>query len=358
VQEDGKTRIREKYIVSAPVSGQLVRIEHKPGDPCTANTLLAVILPGDPAILDARARAEANARVQAAEAALQRAESSAEQARINHDLSASKYKRVQELRPTLAVSQDEFDRTQSEYLATGQAIKTARFEVEIAHFELEMARAAVSQFAESNDEVKVEPFEIRSPISGKVIRVFQESAKVVTVGTHLVELGDPQNLEIEVDVLSTDAVRIRPGAELSVEHWGGGSPLSARVRVIEPGAFTKISSLGVEEQRVNIIADFNEPPERLTALGDGYRIEARITVAELDQALLIPNSSLFRHQREWHVLKVVDNEAVLQPVSIGLQNESHANVLSGLTPGDQVIVYPSDEISPGTQVRLASRGGG
>lgn len=351
VQEDGKTRIREKYIVSAPVTGRLSRIELKAGDRCSESTLLAVILPSDPAMLDARAQAEAEARVQAAESALQRAASNAEQTRITHELNTTKFERASRLLPSRAISQDEYDIAESEMLASAQAIKTANFEQEIAKFELELARAAVSQFSDEETEA-VAPFEIFAPISGKVLRVFEESSTVVSVGEPLLELGDPQNLEIEIDVLSTDAVRIRPGAELVIDHWGGGAPLSGNVRVIEPAAFTKISSLGVEEQRVNIIADFNEPPERLAALGDGYRVEARITVDRLDQALTIPNSALFRHQREWHVLSVVDGRAALQPVSIGLQSETHTQILEGLQADDTVILYPSDSLTPGTNVTV------
>lgn len=351
VHEDGKTRIREKFTVSAPVSGRLSRIELDPGDLIEEGTLLAVILPSDPAILDARSQAEAAARVQAASAALQRAESSAEQARITHELNTTKYERAQQLKATNAISRDELDTTRSKYLASGQAVNTARFDVDIARFEVAMAQAAVRQFTDREEDADVQPFEIRSPVSGKVIRVFQESSKVVTVGAPLVELGDPQNLEIEVDVLSTDAVQIPLGAELTVEHWGGQAPLEGVVRVIEPGAFTKVSALGVEEQRVNVIADFTETPERIAALGDGYRVEARITVTELDRALLVPNSALFRHQGKWHVFKIVDKAAVLQPVQLGLQNDSHAEVIVGLAQEDQVVLYPSDDLTPGAKVK-------
>ncbi len=356
VQEDGKTRIREKYTVSAAVSGRLARIELREGDEIQAEeTLLAVILPSDPAMLDARARTEANARVQAAEARLQRSESNLAQVKIKLDLSNAKYERAKRLLPTKALSKEEFDIVKTEYLASVQAVETAKFEAEIARFELEMARAAAKQFTETELEAPVKPFEIYAPVSGKVLRVFEESATVVTDGTPLLEVGDPQNLEIEIDVLSTDAVRIQPGAQLTVEHWGGESPLQANVRVIEPAAFTKISSLGVEEQRVNIIADFVEVKERLQSLGDGYRVEARITVAEIDNTLLIPNSALFRFQRQWHVFAVENQRAVLRQVDVGLQNESHSQILQGLNQADQVIVYPSDQIKTKARVKTVSR---
>ena len=351
VQEDGKTRIREKYIVSAPVSGRVSRIELDAGDHCSEETLLAVILPSAPAFLDARARAEANARVQAAKAALQRAESASEQAVINNDLANTKFERAERLRPSNAISENEYDIARTEQLATRQAIKTARFDVEIAEFEFAMANAAAQQFAEPVDDEAVEPFEIMAPIAGRVLRVIQQSSAVVAVGTPLIELGDPRNLEIEIDVLSTDAVRIKPGAKLTIEHWGGESPLQGYVRVIEPGAFTKISSLGVEEQRVNVIADFNEPPDRIASLGDGYRVETRIVVNELADVLLIPNSALFRHQRQWHVLTIADGKANLQPVEIGLQNETQTQIINGLRVDDEVIVYPSDTLEPGSAVR-------
>jgi HlyD family secretion protein len=357
VQEDGKTRIREKYVVSAPVSGRLSRIELKAGDRCDLNSLLAVILPSDPAMLDARARAEAIAQVQAAEATLQRAVASAEQTKIAHELNTAKLNRSQSLRPSQAISQEEYDIARTESQASALAIKTANFDVEIAQFELEMARAAAHQFSDDMTSDKastsVSPFEIFAPISGKVLHVFEKSSTVVAVGAPLIEIGDPHNLEIEIDVLSTDAVRIAPGAELTIEHWGGTSPLVGNVRVIEPGAFTKISSLGVEEQRVNIIADFNEPPERLATLGDGYRVEARITVNELDRALQIPNSALFRHQRQWHVLAIEAGRAVLRAVTIGLQNETHTQIIDGLVADERVIIYPSDTLQPGARVMTA-----
>ncbi|TWT51106.1 Macrolide export protein MacA [Rubripirellula amarantea] len=351
VQEDGKTRIREKYTVSTPVSGRVSRIELDAGDYCTEETLLAVILPSDPAILDARARAEALARVKAAESAVERARSHAAQAKINFQLNEEKFKRAEKMLPSRAVSQTEYDIAKAELLGSVQAIETARFDQEIAAYEFEMAKAAVRQFSGDDAEAAAEPFEIYSPISGRVLNVIHESSAVVGVGTPLIELGDPSNLEIEIDVLSTDAVQIKTGCEMTIEHWGGSAPLVGYVRVVEPAAFTKVSSLGVEEQRVNVIADFDESPERIAALGDGYRVEARITVDEIDNALLIPNSALFRHNRKWHVLSIVDGEAKLQQVNIGMQNDTHTQIIDGLVDGDRVIVYPSDSLHPGTPVK-------
>jgi len=350
VQEDGKTRIREKYIVSAPVAGRLSRIELKAGDEvCDEGSLIAVILPAEPTMLDARSKAQAQARVEQAESAVKRAEAGAQQVRVNYELSKTKFERAQRLKDSNAISRDEFDIAQAEYLSATQATRTTKFDQEIAKYEWDMAKATLLQFT-AEGESNSKPFEIFAPVCGKVLRVFQESATALNVGTPLIEMGDPQNLEIEIDVLSTDAVRIKPGSQLAIEHWGGDSPLRGTVRVIEPAAFTKVSSLGVEEQRVNIIADFSESPERLASLGDGYRVEARITVDQLNNVLLIPNSALFRHQREWHVFRIVDNRALMQPVKIGLQNESQTQILEGLNPKDEVILYPSDAISSNTKV--------
>ncbi|QEF98960.1 Macrolide export protein MacA [Stieleria maiorica] len=355
VVEDGKTRIREKYTVSAPVSGRLSRIELREGDYIDVRRLLAVILPSDPALLDQRSLAEAQARVQAAEAAVLRADSRERQAEIDFDLSRTKFERAQRLMPQNGISRDEYDIAESVMLADKQAIETAAFDAEISRFELKLAKAALDQFEGEDPNVQVSPFEIFSPIEGRVLRVLEKSSTVVAVGTPLIEVGDPRNLEMEIDVLSTDAVKIRSGAEVTIEHWGGQSPLRGSVRVVEPGAFTKISSLGVEEQRVNVIADFNEPPDRIASLGDGYRIEARITVKQLDNALLIPNNALFRYEQQWHVLVVQDGAAQLRKVEVGVQNESHAEIVSGLAEGERVIEYPSDQLEPGTPVTVVAK---
>ncbi len=354
VQEDGKTRIREKYVVSSPVAGRLSRIELKPGDDiCGDGNMIALIMPADPTMLDARSQAQAEARVEQARAALNRSQANSEQMQINHELSQSKYERAERLMESKAISQNEYDSARSEFLANTQAVRTTKFDSEIAEFELKMAEAAMLQFSDDEGPI-VEPFEVTSPISGTVLRVFQESATVVGVGTPLIEIGDPQNLEIEIDVLSTDAVRIQPYAELTIEHWGGGEPLKGNVRTVEPAAFTKVSSLGVEEQRVNVIADFREPKEQLASLGDGYRVEARVTINELKNVLMVPNSALFRYQRKWHVFTIVDGVAQMKAVDIGAQNESHTQILTGLEQRDEVIIYPSDQIRVGVKVRRSN----
>lgn len=350
IQEDGKTRIREKYIVSTPVAGRLSRIELKPGDLVSDDgQRIAVILPGQPAMLDARAKAQAEARVEQANASVKRAAAAAEQVKVDFELARIKFERAENMIASKAISTDEYDVARTQFFSLQQRLRTIEFDEEIARYELETAKAALLQFS---DDAKVagQPFEVFAPVYGRVLRVFQESATVVNVGTPLIELGDPQNLEMEIDVLSTDAVRIRPGSTLMVQHWGGDQPLKGTVRVVEPAAFTKVSSLGVEEQRVNVIADFDEPKERLRTLGDGFRVEAEITVKRLNNVLQIPNSSLFRHQREWHVFVVEDDIAVMKPVEIGAQNETQTQIVDGLAMDNEVILYPSDAITSQTRI--------
>lgn len=355
VQEDGKTRIQDKYIVSTPVAGRLSRIELRPGDEaCGEENLIAVILPAEPAMLDARAKAQAESRVEQAKAAGKRSAAAAKQVQINFELAKSKYERSKKLIKSKAVSRDEYDVVRSEYLALSQSIRTIAFDQEIAKYELKTAQAALLQFSDDS-KVAGKPFEVYAPVCGKVLQVFQESATVVDVGMPLIELGDPKNLEMEIDVLSTDAVQIRPGSKLKVKHWGGKRPLSGTVRVVEPAAFTKISSLGVEEQRVNVIADFDESGAALFSLGDGFRVEAEITVDELPNVVQVPNSTLFRYQRKWHVFVVENGVALMKPVGIGVQNETHTAIESGLSQGDEVILYPSDNINDKSKVVRSDR---
>jgi HlyD family secretion protein len=361
VDEDGRTRIREKYVVSTPLAGRLLRINMDPGDPVQAgDTLLATIEPRDPELLDARAIAQAEARVSAAESAVKKTEPMLEQARIDLGNAETQLARLRE--SLGSVTESELDDAEARYHAASEELRSSKYAQEIAEFELQQARAALLR-SRPND---VSPGEsttgeqangnswnhtILAPISGRVLRVFQESSAVVTAGMSLLELGDPNDLEVEIDVLSSDAVKIKPGARVMLEHWGGDHVLHGRVRLVEPSGFTKISTLGVEEQRVNVIVDLTDPLEVRATLGDGFRVEARIVVAEADNVLRIPASSLFRPGKGWAVFKVVNNRAVETPVEVGFQNGLEAEITSGLAEGDQVIVHPSDQIADGVQVR-------
>jgi HlyD family secretion protein len=349
VTAEGKTRIKERYVVSAPLGGQLLRLRHRPGDPVSpGQTVLATIEPGDPSLLDARSRAEIEAKVKATEAARQQADAGLKRAQSAHQLAARQWERVRGL--GAAASADERDTAEGKERVAADEVRAAEFAVRVAEFEHEQAKAArVRVQPRLSAEAEQERFDIRSPIGGLVLRVFQESAAVVSGGTKLLELGDPRDLEMEIDVLSTDAVKMRPGARVIVDHWGGPEPLAGRVRVVEPAGFLKVSALGVEEQRVNVIADFTDPLEKRKPLGDAYRVEARIVISE-GEAVKVPAGGLFRRGGGWACFAVRDGRAKLTDVAVGRTNGLDTEVLSGLGEGDAVVVHPSDRVKDGGRV--------
>ena len=353
VDEEGKTRIRERYVVSAPLAGSLLRVQLKAGSPVVAGqTTLAVLEPGDPAFLNVRERAEAEARVQAAEAAKQQADARAAAARREYDLASATLARVRKAHAAGAGSIEDLQTAEAREQVRAEEIRAAQFAVKVAAFELELTKAALVR-SEPKSALPPEDrrLDIRSPVDGKVLRVFQESAAVVTPGTRILELGDPADLEMVIEVLSTDAVRIAPGNRVVVERWGGDEPLTGRVRLVEPAAFLKVSALGVEEQRVNVIADFLDPPERRKTLGDAYRVEARIVVWEADDVVKVPAGALFRGPGGgWGVFAVRDGRARLTPIDIGRSNGVEAQVRAGLAPGNRVILHPSDRVQDGGRV--------
>jgi len=358
VDEDGKTRIREKYVVSAPLAGRLLRIDMDAGDPVEAGkTLLATIEPRDPELLDARTIAQAEARVRMAEATLKKMEPMMEQVRAAQAFAEAELARYRAA--GTAVSKSELENAEYEYRRTSEEQRSMRIQEEIARFELEQAQAALLRTRPRDDEEgdgKANgnngwTFTIYSPINGQVLRVLQESAAVVTAGTPLLELGDPRDLEAEIDVLSRDAVKVHPGAKVWFEHWGGDRDLQGRVRLVEPSGFTKISTLGVEEQRVNVIVDFVDPPEERTTLGDGFRVEARIVIDEAEDVVKVPTSALFRVGKDSAVFQVKDDAVEQVIVKIGRQNGLEAEVIEGLAPGDRVVIHPSDQVEAGVRVR-------
>ena len=359
VDEDGQTRIKERYIVSAPLAGRLGRIGLHPGDAVEAGkTVLATVQAADPTLLDARAVAESEARVKATSAAVDRASAELEKAQAEHRYAAGELGRVSRLYETRAATRNELDAAELKERATAENLRAARFAVQVARYELEQARAALLHGQpEANSAAGTAhpaPFSVPAPITGRVLRVMQESSAVVTPGTPLLEVGDPADLEVEVDVLSRDAVRIRPGAKVFLEEWGGGQSLAGRVRVVEPAAFTKVSALGVEEQRVWVIADFADPPAQRPSLGDRYRVDARVVVWEGQSVLKVPVGALFRRGDAWAVFCVVKGRAALRSVTVGQRNDSEAEVVEGLREGDAVVLYPSDRVADG--VAVAGRG--
>jgi HlyD family secretion protein len=317
--------------------------------------------------------------VKAAEAALRQAEPNLESARVKQAHDEEELGRVRKAYQGNAVPESELDMAEMAYRQSSEALRSARIDTEIASFELEQARAALlrsrpreteettptaaadnttpksAQLSIENGNGAHEPngwnFPIYSPINGRVLRVLQESSAVVMPGTPLVELGDPGDLEVEIDVLSRDAVKIKPGDLVLLEHWGGQKPLEGRVRTIEPSGFTKISTLGVEEQRVWVIADLDAPKDQRQTLGDGFRVEARIVIDEAKDVLRVPTSSLFRIGDDYAVFRVDGDVVHEQKVKVGRQNGMEAEILAGLKQGDTIVLHPSDQIDDGVKVR-------
>jgi HlyD family secretion protein len=352
VDEDGRTRIRERYVVSAPLSGQLRRIELHAGDAVAAGrTVVASVDPVEPGLIDARTRAQLEARLRAAAAQLDLAGPRVERARAAHELAQLDLTRTVTLADQRAVARQELDRAREVARAAAEDLRAAEYARQIAGFELEQTRAALARSAPGGPPADCAgEWRIVSPIDGYVLRVWNEDAGFVPPGTRLLELGDPTDLEVEIDVLSSDAVRIRPGARVLFEHWGGDTPLEGRVRVVEPAGFLKISALGVEEQRVNVIADFTTPPAQRRALGDAYRVEARIVVREADDVLKVPVGALFRSRGAWAVFTLRGGRARLVPVEIGPGNGRETEIRRGLAEGVDVIVHASDKVDDGVAV--------
>ncbi len=352
VDEEGKTRVKERYVVSAPLGGRLLRITLDPGDPVSAGqTLLASIEPAIPEMLDRRALAQSEAQVRAADASLSRTQAQFERAGQADAQAQANLERLKELFAQQMVSQQEYDDALFARRMAADDLRSARFAVQVARSELAQAKAALLRIRQGGTSAAKDLFPLEAPVDGQVLRVLQESATVVTAGTPLVEVGNPQSLEVVVDVLSSDAVRVRPGNRVLMEQWGGGEALEGRVRRVEPAAYTKVSALGVEEQRVDVIVDLSDPVEKRPNLGDGYRVEARIIVWTGENILKIPSGALFRHEGQWAVFAVQDGRARLHRLHIGHTNGVETEVLDGLAESQPVIIHPSDKVHDGGRVK-------
>jgi len=350
IEEAGRTRVRDRYVVLAPLGGDLARIALRPGDKIERGTMLARIVPQAPALLDPRSRAEATARLGTAQAASQQARANVAHAELALEHTRGDAERMKTLGARGAVSPDEAAHTEFELKLRAQEVASARFGAEVAAHEVEMARAVLARYGDAAKGG--EAFEIVSPIAGRVLRVMQSSAGTVLPSTPLLELGDPAELEVVVDVLTEDAVTIPPRAKVVLDRWGGPWPLAAHVRLVEPSAFTRLSALGVEEQRVSVVIDFDEPVERRTELGDGYRVEARIVTWEKDGVTVVPASAVFRQGEGWAVFVATLGRAQRRMVGVGRRNASEVQIVSGLSVGDRVVLHPSDKVEDG--VRIAS----
>ncbi len=351
VEEEARTRVRERYVIHAPVSGQLRRIDLHVGDPVQAGAVVASLDPALPAVLDPRSRAETEARAAAARAELARREAGSRQAAAEAELAVAEFARLDGLVARGLVSQREFDQAQASLRAREAARRAAESAVQVGRYDLEAARAALRFTAAGGGGKPVGTVTLRSPVEGRVLRLHQESAGVVAAGQALLEVGDPRDLEVESEVLSRDAVRLEPGGRVRLERWGGDAALEGLVRTVEPTGFTKVSALGIEEQRVRVIVDIRSPPEAWRRLGDGYRVDARFLVHERADALTVPTSALFRHDGGQAVFVVEGGRARLRPVTTGEGGGLLTEITLGLETGETVIAHPGEALGDGVRVR-------
>jgi HlyD family secretion protein len=349
-QEEGRTRLKERYAVVAPVAGMLRRVALREGDAVRAGQVLAELDPATAALLDPASRARLRAEADAASAAVRAAQGRISAAAAAERQARRERERLEGMVASGAVSPNQFD-------AAVAAANGAAAELEAARAEEAAARqrelAVRSALGEEGRPGGGAALALVSPVDGVVLRRHLESAMPVSAGTVVLEVGDPRALEIEVEALSTDAVRVRAGQGARVLRWGGEGTLAARVQRVEPGGFTKVSALGVEEQRVRVILDFDEPGERWAALGDGYRVEVEFITWQSDDVLQVPAPALFRLDGRWMVYVDEGGRARPREVAVGERNAEAAQVLSGLEAGERVVAYPDERIADGVRVRAA-----
>lgn len=345
IDEEARTRVKDRFTVSSPLAGVLTRITLKVGDQLEVGSRIAELRPSRPLLLDARSKAQAEANIKSAEATLKQAQAALDAAKAELELAVKEHNRAKTLFQGKHISQEQVDAAATREIAAKAAHDSAEFGRQAAEFQLQMARAALIE-----EDGELQAIEIRSPVAGAVLRVYRESEGPVMPGEMLVEIGDPASLEVVVDLLSSDAVRVKPGMSVSIERWGGDEPLEGSVRRVEPAGFTKVSSLGVEEQRVNVIIDFVGKPEQWTRLGDAFRVEARVITSERKGVIKVPTGAIFNTPEGTAVFVVAEGKARLTRVDLGDRNGLEAEVLSAINEGDTVVVHPSDEISDGTGV--------
>ena len=349
VSDDGKTRVRDRYVVAAPLAGHVARVQLEVGDPVKQGQVLAELTPTAPAFQDARTQRELRERIGAAEAQLARARAEALKTQAQRDQTRADRDRQARLSKEGFVSNTAREQAELALKTAERAVEAARFAEEAARYDLAQARAALTRY-EGNTPTAAWP--VASPVSGAVLRIVQQSEGPVALGAPLIEIADPRSLEAVVDVLSQEAVAIRPGMPARVELGQGDAPLAARVRLVEPAAFTKVSALGVEEQRVNVVLDFAEALDRVQTLGDGFRVEAHIVVYRQDSAVKVPVGALFRDGAGPALFVVEGARARKRAVKSARRNGVEATIEEGVQPGERVVVYPSDALKDGSRVEV------
>ena len=352
IAEEGKTRVHDVYVISAPVMGRMRRIDLHVGDPVVAlDTIVAEIEPVDPSFLDPRSEAEAQANVRAAESAETEARAEVDRAQAELDFAHTEFDRARELIQRALIAQAEVDSAERSYRTRRAALLTAQAVLDRRTYELERARAQLLSPVETQPgRNECACIDLRSPVDGEILQLLEQSEVVVTAGTPLVELGNARDLEIVIDLLSADAVRVEAGQRVIIDGWGGNQALEGRVRLVEPFGYTKVSALGIEEQRVNVVVDIVSPPAEWERLAHGYQIDARIVLAERDGVLKIPLTALFRDGSDWAVFVAEDGRARLRRVSVTERTDVEAAVSNGLDEGEVVILHPSDRVEDGVRV--------
>lgn len=343
VDEDGETRAHDRFTLAAPIAGRLSRIELHEGDEVCPDSVIATI---SPLPLDAREAAEIRARIRASEARKSEAEQQVARWENDHAQAQRDLNRARALVKDRIIARQELEQAESKQVSTAKELEAAKFRVQSAAADVERESAGLISVEGLHNQVS-KLVAIRPGACSRILRILEKSERVVPYGTPLVVLSNPNKIEIVVDLLSADAVRVKPGAPVIIENWGGPKPLRARVRTIEPYGFTKVSALGIEEQRANVIADFVDPPN---GLGDGYRIDARIVIWESSNVLKIPASALFRVGQEWKVFVIDNGRARLLPVEVGHRNTSEAEIITGLTEGASVILHPTNDLRDDARV--------
>jgi HlyD family secretion protein len=357
IDEQGRTRVRDAYVVSTPVAGRLLRVEVDPGDEVVrGQTVVAQMLPANPAALDVRTREQARASVAAAEAALRLAHAEFSKAVADKDFADEELARNNRLAEQGIASQASLDLARSGARKAAAAMDTAEAAIAMREAELANARAHLIGFddrrlaAALDDSVSAE-IPLTAPATGRILRIMQQSETTLAAGTQIMEIGNVEDdLEILVELLSTDAVQVRPGDRVIIANWGGDGDLEGKVERVDPFGFTKFSALGVEEQRVNTVIRFESGREKYRGLGHGFRVEVSIVIWENEDAVIVPSSSLFRIGGDWAVFVVADGYARQRKVEIGRNNGIDAQVLGGIEPEETVIVYPSSSIADGAKV--------
>jgi HlyD family secretion protein len=348
IDEEGETRVRKRFVISAPVAGQVGRIDLEPGDQVErGKTIIAVFNPAAPVLLDARSRAEAEANINVAQSNLGRARAELARALALEQQSRSDLKRVRALAEKQVASRQSVETAETQVRTAEEAVKAAQFSIDVAEHEVAMAKARLLSLSSNASS---QPIIVQSPVDGVVLKRLRESEAVVPAGEPLVEIGNPGQLEIVADFLSTDAVKIHPGDAVLIDRWGGEKALNGQVRLIEPAGFMKISALGVEEQRVNVIIDFKDPLEAWKRLGHGYRVEVRVVLWQGERIIKVPSSSLFRHDKDWAVFVLEEGVAKLRGVQVGQRNGPEAQIRSGLSPGEKIVIYPSENLRGGSRI--------